>query len=66
MGSRRDILINMFFIGLSTVSVIGTTIWGVISTLNGNPLGNDMFIVKLEKLLGKQIKTLPRGRPRKR
>jgi putative transposase len=34
------------------------------STLNGKPLGNDMFIIKLEKLLGIQIKTRSRGRPR--
>ena len=34
-------------------------------TLNGKPLGNDLFVVKLEKLLGIQINTSPRGRRRK-
>ena len=35
------------------------------NTLNGKPLGNDMFILKLEKLLGRHINKFPLGRPRK-
>ena len=35
------------------------------NTLTGRPLGNDAFIIKLEKLFGKRLKALPRGRPKK-
>ncbi len=34
-------------------------------TLTGRPLGGDVFIAKLEKLFGKRLKALPRGRPMK-
>ncbi len=37
-----------------------------LKTLNGKPLGNNQFIQKLEKLFGKSLRTLPRGRPRKK
>ncbi len=35
-------------------------------TLTGRPLGADQFILKLEKIFGKRLKALPRGRPRKK
>ena len=35
------------------------------NTLTGKPLGDDIFITKLEKIFGRKLKTLPRGRPRK-
>ena len=36
------------------------------STLTGRPLGSNIFITKLEKLLGRRLKTLPPGRPKKK
>jgi putative transposase len=36
------------------------------NTLSGKPLGDDRFLVKLEKLSGKVLKSLPRGRPKKK
>lgn len=35
-------------------------------TLKGYPLGQEEFILKLEKELGKSLKILPRGRPKKK
>jgi putative transposase len=35
------------------------------NTLNGRPLGRDSFISKLEDSLGKRLRALPLGRPRK-
>lgn len=32
----------------------------------GRPLGSDVFVTKLEALLGRRLRTLPRGRPRKK
>jgi putative transposase len=34
-------------------------------TMTGRPLGTDSFITRLSRLLGKRLKALPRGRPRK-
>lgn len=34
------------------------------NTLTGRPSGSDMFIAKLEKIFGKRLKALPRGRPK--
>ncbi|MFH1504709.1 MAG: transposase [Candidatus Omnitrophota bacterium] len=36
------------------------------NTLTGRPLGDDAFIIKLEKIFGKRLKALPRGRPKKK
>jgi putative transposase len=36
-----------------------------LSTSRGRPLGTDSFISKLEKLLGRRLRALPSGRPRK-
>ena len=36
-----------------------------LNTLTGRPLGSDSFISKLEKLFGKRLHALPRGRPKK-
>jgi putative transposase len=36
-----------------------------LSTHTGRPLGSDIFISKLEKLLGRRVRPLPVGRPRK-
>ncbi|MCK5655834.1 MAG: transposase [Candidatus Aureabacteria bacterium] len=35
-------------------------------TLSGKPLGDSSFIQQLEKVLGKKLRTSPRGRPRKK
>ena len=35
------------------------------STKNGRPCGDDSFVRKIEKLLGRQLVVLPRGRPRR-
>ena len=35
-------------------------------THTGRPLGSDSFLAKLETLLGRRLRPLPRGRPRKR
>ena len=34
-------------------------------TLTGRPLGTDQFIMKLEGMMGRRLKALPRGRPMK-
>jgi len=34
-------------------------------TSRGRPLGSDKFVAKLETLLGRRLRPLPRGRPRK-
>ena len=34
-------------------------------TSRGRPLGSDKFVAKLEILLGRRLRPLPRGRPRK-
>lgn len=36
-----------------------------LSTHRGRPLGTDSFLSKLEKLLGRRVRPLPHGRPRK-
>ena len=36
------------------------------STMTGRPLGSDSFISKLETRLGRRLRALPVGRPRKR
>jgi putative transposase len=36
-----------------------------LATSRGRPLGSDRFIAKLETLLGRRLRALPRGRPRK-
>ena len=36
------------------------------NTLTGRPVGSDTFITKLERLFGKRLKALPRGRPKKK
>jgi len=36
-----------------------------LSTHTGRPLGSDSFLSKLEKLLGRRVRPLPIGRPRK-
>jgi putative transposase len=36
-----------------------------LSTHTGRPLGSDSFLSKLEKLLGRRVRSLPVGRPRK-
>ena len=36
-----------------------------LSTSRGRPLGSDAFVAKLETLLGRRLRPLPRGRPRK-
>ena len=36
-----------------------------LATSRGRPLGTDTFISKLEKLLGRRLRALPNGRPRK-
>ena len=36
-----------------------------LSTSRGRPLGSDSFIAKLETRLGRRLRPLPRGRPRK-
>jgi len=36
-----------------------------LSTHTGRPLGGDSFLSKLEKLLGRRVRPLPIGRPRK-
>ena len=35
-------------------------------TSRGRPLGSDGFVSKLERALGRRLRALPRGRPRKR
>ena len=35
-------------------------------THTGRPLGSDSFLAKLETLLGRRLRALPRGRPKKR
>jgi putative transposase len=35
------------------------------NTLTGRPSGDDTFVLKLEKLLGRRLRPLPVGRPRK-
>ena len=37
-----------------------------LSTSRGRPLGTDAFIAKLETLLGRRLRPLPRGRPVKK
>ena len=37
-----------------------------INTHTGRPLGSDSFMSKLEKLLGRRVRPLPAGRPRKK
>ena len=34
-------------------------------THTGRPLGSDRFLIKLERALGRRLRPLPRGRPRK-
>jgi hypothetical protein len=34
-------------------------------TYTGRPLGSDIFLSKLEKVLGRRVRPLPVGRPRK-
>ena len=36
-----------------------------LATSRGRPLGSDRFVAKLETLLGRRLRPLPRGRPRK-
>ena len=36
-----------------------------LNTHTGRPLGSDGFLSKLEKLLGRRVRALPVGRPRK-
>jgi putative transposase len=36
-----------------------------LSTHTGRPLGSDSFLCKLEKLIGRRVRPLPVGRPRK-
>jgi len=36
------------------------------NTLSGKPLGDDSFIMNLEKRIGKRLRTFPRGRPKKK
>jgi putative transposase len=36
-----------------------------LNTQTGRPLGSDSFLIKLEKLLGRKIRPLPIGRPKK-
>lgn len=36
-----------------------------LSTHTGRPLGSDSFLSKLEKLIGRRVRPLPVGRPRK-
>jgi putative transposase len=36
-----------------------------LATSRGRPLGSDRFLAKLETLLGRRLRALPRGRPRK-
>ena len=36
-----------------------------LSTSRGRPLGSDSFISKLERTLGRRLRALPRGRPKK-
>lgn len=36
------------------------------NTLTGRPSGDDTFVLKLEKLLGRRLRPLPVGRPRKK
>jgi putative transposase len=35
-------------------------------TKTGRPCGDEDFIKKIEGLIGRRLRTLPRGRPRKR
>jgi putative transposase len=35
------------------------------STKTGRPCGDDRFVIKMEKLLGRKLTALPKGRPRK-
>ncbi len=35
------------------------------TTHTGRPLGSDSFLSKLERVLGRRLRPLPRGRPRK-
>jgi len=35
-------------------------------TSRGRPLGSDRFVAKLERLLGRRLRPLPVGRPRKK
>ena len=35
------------------------------NTMTGRPLGIDTFVSKLEELLGRRLRALPHGRPRK-
>lgn len=37
-----------------------------LSTHTGRPLGSDSFVSKLEKMLGRRVRPLPIGRPRKK
>jgi hypothetical protein len=34
--------------------------------MTGRPLGSDGFVSKLERLLGRRLRALPEGRPRKK
>jgi hypothetical protein len=36
------------------------------NTKTGRPCGDEDFIKKIEGLIGRRLRTLPRGRPRKR
>jgi putative transposase len=36
------------------------------NTKTGRPCGGEDFIKKIEGLIGRRLRTLPRGRPRKR
>ena len=36
-----------------------------LATSRGRPLGSDRFTARLETLLGRRLRALPRGRPRK-
>ena len=40
-----------------------TKLW--LSTNRGRPLGSDAFIAKLETIMGRRLRPLPRGRPKK-
>jgi hypothetical protein len=35
------------------------------NTRSGRPCGDDLFAQKIEKILGRSLAALPRGRPRK-
>jgi len=47
-------------LGEATLSVVR------LSTHRGRPLGSDRFLSKIESLVGRRLRPLPVGRPRKR